>query len=104
MNEPAARARAVRWRFLRRTQRLGSIKDLVRRPQLQLVSRSGEAMGLYTPDFAYALPGRGLVAEEVRAIATAECRLREKHFASDYGVHVRIVPADQAARMPVEDF
>ena len=103
MNESASRARAVRLRFLRRSQRLGSIEGLVRRPHLELISRSGEAMGTYTPDFAYTLPGRGLVAEEVRAIATAECRLREKHFAPDYGVHVRIIPADQAARTPVEE-
>ncbi len=104
MNDPAARARAVRWRFLRRTQRLGAIEGLVRRPQLELVSRSGEAMGTYSPDFAYTLPGQGQVAEEVCAIASAERRLREQHFAADYGVRVRIVPAAEAARMPVEGF
>lgn len=104
MNDPAVRARAVRWRFLRRTQRLGAIEDLVRRPKLDLVSRSGEAMGTYTPDFAYTVAGQGLVAEEVHPIATAESRLREKHFAADYGVRVRIVPAAEAARTPVDPF
>lgn len=61
-------------------------------------------MGTYTPDFAYTTPGNGLMAEEVCAVATAEARLREKHFEADYGVKVRIIPADQAARAPVEIF
>lgn len=102
--DPSARARAVRWRFLRRTQRVGGIEGLVRRPQLTLVSRSGEPMGTYTPDFAYRTPGHGLMAEEVCSVATAEARLREKHFEADYGIKVRILVANQVARTPIEIF
>jgi len=102
--DPSARARAVRWRFLRRTQRLGGIENLVRRPCIALVSRSGETVGTYTPDFGYSLPNREQMAEEVCVVATADARLREEHFEADYGVRVRIVMADQAARTPVEVF
>lgn len=69
----------------------GKIHTLEVHPRCDLAV-NGKKVGVFTPDFRYVEPGRGVVVEDVKgAGVTADFRLRANLFEAIYGVKVEVV-------------
>jgi hypothetical protein len=83
---------AARWQELCLLQRAGQISKLEAHPKFALAF-NGVAIGRYTPDFIYDVPGKGQVVEDVKSgpTMTTASRLRIKCFEAIYRVTVKII-------------